>query len=197
MTTTKSGRQRWLKMALIPVLGMVLFAVVWSNQKGDSAESDTELTDPALLKKQPFPTAFVAPATIEWPTVDLAKLIATNPFKPLIAKTEVVEEPPVEAPPAEATADASAAEPTQEAALPDEPPQIRPVTLPKIDFIYESGGERIAVADSQRIRIGDMIEHGRVIEITDTEVIIEHVANDESVQGQRVPQSSESMTGSE
>ncbi|MFG0263195.1 MAG: hypothetical protein ACF788_12455 [Novipirellula sp. JB048] len=185
----------WITL-LVVILGFVLF---WPPE--ESSESPRSTLRPAArsLTSTSHPSSSEQhPVAADWPEFELPEVLDTNPFE-----TIFVTAPP---PPAVAMANlVPAAVPTEKqrpAAQPEalpaiptpetepepelepgteaEPPaQLVQVAHEDVDIIYENAFERVAVIDSRLVRVGDMLDDGRVVEITPDDVIIEMLLSDD------------------
>jgi hypothetical protein len=141
------------------VLGVVL---LWPADEPSDATSGAALASPEeIAQLAAGKSAGDSQATRVWPTVSLEDVLAVNPFEPLPEAEQTEVEP--------AVADSGGALPGDAPPIPPKPK--RPYA--KVEAILETGGVRVAVIDSKAVRVGDVLPHGRVVEITSDAVIFE------------------------
>ena len=145
------GREH-VKLALIPVLGLILVAIAFQPAKTEGV--------PATAATSPLSAANSAAALNQaaeggrpnWPEMRLEDLVACNPFEP--RSVPVPQELPATAPTAESNPDHAPAEPP-------------PHTPGQLQAIYHDARGAAAIVDSQIVRVGDVLEDGsRIVAIT-------------------------------
>lgn len=181
-TSSLTPKKFALIAVLVGVLGFVLFAPKDEGQEFDTPPSLR--TNRAITKVsfQKSPDNLHSP--VRWPDVHLEHVLATNPFETIFVKQKapVAKQPKIEAPPVVAQV------------VVDETIAVEPKTTiehrphEEVKIIYENTSGRVAVIGSTRVRVGDVLPEGRVVEITPNHVIVAvEVAVD--------PESGESASG--
>ena len=160
--TNQKTPQQWLKMATIPLLLLVLFAVLcWPSQESDAA------VEPVALSTD-VPTTITAPSTqpirSKWPTARLEDVIAFSPFEPQPkAEAEQVDELALLesfSEPADVRTPKSD-QPSKAAAVP------RQIPAGTLQAIYFDTHGAAAILNSKVFRVGDTLPNGsRIAEIT-------------------------------
>lgn len=166
---------RRLNVALIPVLAVVLGAILWWPAQATSeaaaepsaAGSTAQMVEradklPGGDPRSGDPRSGDPRTKPNWPTAGLADALAFNPFEPF------AESPVVSPAPSEGDESPSEQDPDLIAATSSN----QKVGI-KIDVIYETAGERVAVVNSRIVRVGDDLTQGRVVEITPTDIVVE------------------------
>lgn len=85
-TSDIAKNKKWLKLAIVPVLLVVLGVVLWSNQSPKPVESVAPATmavapTTPLMKSSPKPIAPAQPKRVAWPKFSHKEILATNPFR--------------------------------------------------------------------------------------------------------------------
>lgn len=152
-----------IKLALAPLLAIVLGAVVWQNYKPAAAPLPKP---PPRRAPNGQPAAVAATATTirskpNWPKLSLEEVLAHDPFSP----------------PAAALVPSSIANaedlPGSEALEEEEAPAaIRPFSG-RVEAIYRLGDQAFAIVDSHTVRLGDRLHGQRVIQIGPDGILLE------------------------
>lgn len=153
-----------VKIALIPVLGLILAGVVfWPGDKaGLPAAAVTH--PPAAVKPSAAQPADSDGTRPSWPAIRFEDLVAFNPLEPRGA--------PVSAQTLAATTDD---EYSDEEADAEETPVAQPPTVSRqLQAIYQDARGAAAIVDSRIVRVGDLLDDGsRVSAITAEGVLLE------------------------
>jgi hypothetical protein len=154
------ARER-IKLALIPILALILGAVLfWPGDEDSTALPQAELASPEeMAKLSPGKKAGALNPIASWPEVNLERAIAVSPFDPLA----------FDAAQSAAGAAANSAAETNDAA----PQEGESKPSLKVDVIYEAGGQLVAVVEGRIVREGDALAGGRVVKITPAELVLE------------------------
>ncbi|GAA5507631.1 hypothetical protein [Novipirellula caenicola] len=165
-TSSLTPKKLALIVVLVGVLGFVLFSPAQESTEFEIPSTRRDyraITNTSFQKSQDNVTA-----PIRWPDVRLQQVLQTNPFETIFVKKQesVSTEPEVKA-----------------VEIPTEP-VVEPIAAvePKtkiehrphdaVEIIYQNTSGRIAVIESQLVRVGDVLPQGRVVEITPSHVII-------------------------
>lgn len=208
-STEETGKFRkdHIKLALIPVLLLVLAAILFWP---DSAPQ--RMAKPPRLSTTPvnaIPADHIRSAATtpqlgrQWPSLDLSEVTAVNPFAKSIPIQEMLGELPEAEPPAAteaglsndgkppAAADASEKSESPQPSLPEEAfdkPEreiIDVATIVTLQAIIESDRGRSALIDSRIFRVGDLLnDEYRITEISPTAVFVEWIDSDEIENGE-------------
>jgi hypothetical protein len=157
------------KLALIPVLLLVLAGVLYWPSDDSAAESvPTLVTQPAVpsLGQSTTHPANATKPKIRWPEYSLNEVIAFSPFDPL----------PMDEGTQAALASADSVQPSDAGGALPSPSQPTTKTLKAetLQAIYHDGRTAVALINSRLVRPGDLLEEGvRVVEITSAGVVVE------------------------
>ncbi len=174
------------KVALIPMLGIVLIGVVFwpaneentSSGKNGSTNSDSEALEAAALGSNAVATEAEANRSKKvWPRIALAEILSFDPFSlPLSFSSQPVADKSA----SDVDSDRQAAT-AKTAAAPDETDDLERLEQLKeslerhtVSVIYYSEQGAVALIDSKLVREGDLLADGvRVLKIGPKGVIVE------------------------
>jgi hypothetical protein len=157
----KTSTPAW-KLALIPVLLVVLFKVLRPTQ----TESAAPEARASVEAESPTASPSTRPASV-LPELSLNEALAFDPFSKLALPVRVIEAPPV-----------VPMEPVVEVApkTPDVKPVVdraAPLKQLKVSAVFPSSRGSMAIIDSKTVRVGDLLSPGvRVVEIRGMNVIL-------------------------
>ncbi|MGN6545525.1 MAG: hypothetical protein ACTHK7_10795 [Aureliella sp.] len=156
---------QWIKLALIPVLGIGLLVALWQQPKPADEPAATAPTEtPAVTTAAETPAAPTSLKKSAWPKARLEEVLAFNPFEAQHT-VELAEG---------AEADAVGAESISTVARPGDKSRPRLVATGKLQAIFVDAQGAAAIFDSQVIHVGDALPSGgRVVEITSDGIMLE------------------------
>lgn len=157
----KTTTPAW-KMALIPVLVVVLFKVL----RPTTSETTPPEARAIVEAESPSSTSAARPLPI-LPELSLDEALAFDPFNKLALPVRVIEEPP----PVTVEPGAEALPKTADV----KPAVDRTATLRqlKVSAVFSGPKGSVAIIDSKTVRVGDLLSPGvRVVEIRGTDVIL-------------------------
>ena len=165
-TSSLTPKKLVLIVVLVGILGFVLFFPEEESSEFNmpmSRRSTQTVTRTSLQKASDN-----LHAPVDWPDVNLERVLATNPFETIFVKKQekkATEEPVTKA---------IIVQPVvAEQVMPAEVKMvIEHRRHDEVEIIYENVSGRVAVIRSKRVREGDVLPEGRVVEITPNHVIV-------------------------
>lgn len=152
--TNKLSREQ-LKLALIPMLGLVLLAVLFWPSGEKEQPVVTRSARPVLT-----PTNSTQPLLAHqpnWPKVRLEDVTAFSPF-----------DPPAPAAPIPSVATNTEQENVEEEIMP------KPVLIGKLQAVYQTADGMVAILNSRIVRVGDRLPNGSlIVEITEQSILVD------------------------
>ena len=155
---SRFGGER-IKLALIPVLGLILVAIAFWPAKTEGVPASAATSSLSAANSAAALNQTAAGPSPIWPEIRLDDLVAHNPFEP--RSVPVPKEMPAASPTAAGNPDPAPAEP------PAHPPG-------QLQAIYHDARGAAAILDSQIVRVGDVLEDGsRIVAITSQGIELE------------------------
>jgi hypothetical protein len=166
--------ERW-KLALAPMLALVLAAVLYQNcQPAAPVPPPARTARPAPQSAVPGTEAVAAsPTKGAWPANAAELALSYDPFTPPRETVAVI------APQASPTAGAVASD--EQASSGEGPPLARPgrpARATNVSAIYRVGKDSIAIVDAHIVRVGDVLDGRRILAITASDVLIDENSSD-------------------
>jgi hypothetical protein len=165
--------ERW-KLALAPVLALVLAAVLYQNcQPAAPAPPPARIAQPAPQPAVPGTEAVAAsPTKGAWPANAAELALSYDPFTP--RETVAVIAP-------QASPATGAVASNEQASSGEGPPLAKPgrhARATNVSAIYRVGKDSIAIVDAHIVRVGDLLDGRRILAITASDVLIDENSSD-------------------
>ena len=156
-----AARNQKIKMALIPVLGVIFLVVMWPASEDMEGVEDANgvISSPTLVAD---PALAVAAPTARWPKVDLATATQFNPFAPPRPPDKV------------AVAEEGVGNEDGSEVVTDSKASISSRKVRSAAAVIERDGKAYAYIDGEFAAVGDTLQGGgKVVTITADAVVVE------------------------